>query len=422
VSAAADRAQAALIHAEIVAFVEADDRLGLADRVTTRAFHKDAADLDTGSEYRALAAIAERVHGLNPSVWIADELAQWKGRELLDALATAQGAQPEPLAIVISTASPDPHSAMREWWDEGLAVLSGRVADPSFLPIIHTAPPELAWDSEAAMRAANPALGDFLSMAELRDARDQARRIPARQASYELLRLNRPVSADARFIAAGDWLACCAPFDLAQLRGARCIGGLDLASTSDLTAFALFFPGSGHVLVWGFIPEAQIAAKERSDRVPYRQWIDAGHVFAVPGRAIDRRIVAARVADLIAPYACDLAAADRWMLAAFEQDAEAAGLAVQLEPFGQGFASMGPAVQAFETAVLNRTLIADSPLLTWAVSNAHVLTDPAGNRKVSKEYAASGRRVDPLIAAIMAIGLAARTPEPPELTFGIMLV
>ena len=69
---------------------------------------------------------------------------------------------------------------------------------------------------------------------------------------------------------------------------------------------------------------------------------------------------------------------------------------------------MGPAVMLFETGVLNGVLIADSPLLTWAVSNAHVLTDPAGNRKISKEYAASGRRVDPLISTIMALGLAGK--------------
>jgi phage terminase large subunit-like protein len=422
VSAAADRAQAALIYAEIAAFVGADTLLDLADRVLLRSFHKDARDVVTGSEYRALAAVAERVHGLGPTLWIADELAQWQSRDVLDALMTAQGAVAEPLGIVISTTSPDPHHVMSEWRTEAEAVLAGAHVDPSFLPFIWSADPALPWDSDTAMLAANPAAGDFLSLAELRDARDQARRIPARQASYELLRLNRPVSADARFIAAADWLACCRPFDVGELHGSRAIGGLDLSATSDLTAFALFFHTTGHVMVWGFLPELQVDQKERSDRVPYRQWIDAGHVIATPGRAIDRRFVAARIAALIAPYECDVIAADRWMLAAFEQDADAAGLTVQLEPFGQGFVSMAPAVVAFETAVLNGTLIADSPLLTWAVSNAHVLTDPAGNRKISKEYAASGRRVDPLIAAIMAIGLAARTPEPPELSFGVLAI
>lgn len=420
VSAAADRQQAALIWAEIRAFVEADTVLGLADRVLLRSFHKDATDKLTGSEYRALAAVAERVHGLNPTLWIADELAQWPNRAVLDALMTAQGAQAEPLGIVISTTSPDPHHVMSEWRLEAEAVMSGAVVDPSFLPFVWTAPPELAWDSDEAIYAANPAAGDFLSLEELRDAREQARRIPARQASYELLRLNRPVAADARFIAARDWMACCKPFDPAQLHGERAIGGLDLSATSDLTAFALFFPASGHVQVWGFLPEHQVDEKARSDRVPYREWIEAGHVIPTPGRAIDRRFVAATVARLIEPYDCDVIASDRWMLSAFEQDAEAAGLSVQLEPFGQGFQSMGPAVVAFETRVLNNELIANSPLLTWSVSNAHVLSDPAGNRKVSKEYAASGRRVDPLIAAIMAIGLAARTPEPPELSFGVM--
>jgi len=422
VSAASDRGQAALIHAEIAAFVSVDSVLGLAGRVLLRSFHKDARDVVTGSEYRALAAVPQRLHGLGPVFWIADELAQWKSREVLDALTTSQGAVAEPLAVVISTTSADPHHVMTEWRLEAEAVLSGRVVDPTFLPFIWTAPPELAWDSDEAIHAANPAAGDFLSLDELRDAREQARRIPARQASYELLRLNRPVSADARFVAAHDWLACCKPFNVDELRGARAIGGLDLSATSDLTAFALYFPDTGHLLVWGFLPQAQVDEKARSDRVPYREWIDAGHIITTPGRAIDRRFVAATITKLIEPYECDIIASDRWMLSAFEMDADAAGLTVQLEPFGQGFQSMAPAVVAFETLVLNSALIANSPLLTWAVSNAHVLTDPAGNRKVSKEYAASGRRVDPLIAAIMAIGLAAKTPEPPQLSFGVLAV
>lgn len=422
VSAAADRAQAALIWSEIAAFVAADTVLGLADRVLLRSFHKDARDVVTGSEYRALAAVAERVHGLGPTLWIADELAQWRDRAVLDALATAQGTVAEPLAVVISTTSPDPHSPMSEWRGEAEAVLSGAVVDPSFLPFIWTADASLAWDSDEAIVAANPAAGDFLSLAELRDARDQARRIPARQASYELLRLNRPVSADERFIHARDWLACCRPFDLASLVGHRAIGGLDLSSTSDLTAFALFFPASGHCLVWGFLPELQIDQKARTDRVPYREWIRDGFVIPTPGRAIDRRFVAATIADLIEPYECDVVACDRWGMAGIEQDAQAAGLTVQFEGFGQGFASMGPAVAAWETHVLNGTIIANSPLLTWAISNAHVLTDPTGARKVSKEYSASGQRVDPLVAAIMSVGLAAKTPDAPDFAFtGLLL-
>jgi phage terminase large subunit-like protein len=424
VSAGADRAQAALIHAEIAAFVTADLALGLAARVLLRSFHKDARDVVTGSEYRALAAVAERVHGLGPVVWIADELAQWGAgaRDLLTALTTAQGAVAEPLGIVISTTSPDPHSVMREWWDEGQAVLAGKHVDPSFLPFIWTAPPELLWDSDEAMAAANPAAGDFLSLAELRDARDQARRIPARQASYELLRLNRPVAADARFVAALDWARCCRPFDAGELHGARAIGALDLSSTSDLTAFALFHPDSGHLQVWGFIPAQQVDEKERTDQVPYKAWVDAGFVIPTPGRAIDRRFVAGCIRTIIAPYDVECICADRWMLENFRQDAESVGLLPVLEGMGQGFQSMGPATSAFETLVLNAGLIVDSPLLTWAVSNAHVLTDPSGNRKISKEYASSGRRVDPLIAAIMAVYKASTAPEPIRITFGAFTV
>lgn len=87
------------------------------------------------------------------------------------------------------------------------------------------------------------------------------------------------------------------------------------------------------------------------------------------------------------------------------------GITLPLEPWGQGFASMGPAVDAFETAMLSDNLRHGMhPVLRWSAGNLMFDTDPAGNRKPSK--ARSIDRIDPMVALIMACGLAARDTGP----------
>lgn len=418
-SAAADRGQAALIYQEMRAFVLADPQL--AARIIVRDFHKQLEDAQTGSTYQALSSDARKAHGLSPSFYIADELAQWPGRELLDNLATGTGARAEPLGIIISTQSADPFHVMSELVRYGEQVRSGATLDPSFSAHIFTVPLNAdPWD-EAAWRAANPALGDFRSLDEMRTAAEQAQRIPAREAVFRNLYLNQPVEPDERLIHVRDWDVLGEPFDPAELRGARCVGGLDLGSASDLTGLALYFPDTGRLLAWGFIPAGQMEAKERTDRAPYGQWREAGHLLATPGRAINKAWVAAKLRELAADYQVEAIAYDRWAFKDLEVILDAEGIALPLVPHGQGFKDMGPSVEEFERLVLDgRLRHGGNPLLKWCLSNVAVTTDPAGARKPAKDR--SRGRIDPLVAAIMACGQASRQPAPPSFAFtGMML-
>src|SRR5690606_6774358 len=151
-------------------------------------------------------------------------------RDLWDVLTTSTAARAEPLTVAISTMSPDPHSVFSELADYGRRVNAGAIKDPTFHATIHEAPADAdTWD-EATWYLATPALGDFRSLEEMRAYAAQARRIPARQATFQNLYLNMAVDADTRWIAAADWDACAEPFDLAELRGTACYGGLDLGS------------------------------------------------------------------------------------------------------------------------------------------------------------------------------------------------
>lgn len=409
-SAAADRAQAALIFNEMKAIIERMP--ALEKRIIVRDFNKHLEDTETGSIFQALSADARTKHGFSASCWIYDELAQAPDRKLYDVLATSTSARREPLGVVISTQSSDPHSIMAELVDYGVQVRDSVLADPSFLPIIYTAPQDAdPWD-EATWRACNPALdGGFKSIEQMRGEALQAQRMPAREPAFRLLHLNQRVSGESRFIPPVEWEACAGAIDVEALRGRPCWGGLDLGSTTDLTSLVLYFPeDGGAVLPFFWVPADRLKEREHTDRVPYPLWRRQGHIEAPEGRAINRMAIIRRLAEIASTFDVQGIAYDRWRLEDLNKLLSDEGIELPITGWGQGFRDMGPAVDALEAAILNRELRhARHPVLTWNAANAAVEIDPAGARKITK--AKSTERVDGMVALAMAVGLRARAPR-----------
>lgn len=410
VSAAADRGQAALIWAEVEAFAMAHDEI--AARLVFRVFNKTIDDPVTGSSFSALSADHRKAHGLSPVVAICDEVAQWRGRELLDALRTGMGAHAEPLLLAISTRSPDPDNPLEE-----LLRYGETADDPTFASFVFSAPLDADPWARKTWALANPGLGDFRSLEDVQVQARQAQHLPSLESAFRAYVLNQPIGADERFIAPQDWDAC---RHTAEARG-PCYGGLDLSSgAADLTAFALYWPSTGLLKTWGFIPAAEFERKCLEDRADYGLWRSQGHVVTIPGRAIDRAWLGAWIARETEGLELRGIASDRWgindLLATFERE----GLRLPMEPFGAGYKEMSPAVQAFEVEVIaGRLRHGGNPLLRWAVANMSIALDPAGNRKPDKSRAAG--RIDPAVAAIQAVGLHARQAEPPGIDWSVPL-
>jgi len=406
-SAAATKQQASLIFAEIEAWVRAVP--WLAERLNVQTFIKKIEDLETGSFYRALASDSAASHGLAASFIACDELAQWKRRELFDVLRTSMGKREEPLLIAIGTQSPHPENLMSELVDYAGRVHSGEVVDPSFHGVLYSVPDDLdAYDPDN-WHLANPALGLFRSRRELLQEAERAKRIPSFAPAFFNLYLNRRIDAVPHAIDPDEWAACGGPLDVAALAGRPCFAGLDLGSTRDLTALALYFPDDGGaVLGWHWCPKDGLAEKEELDRVPYRVWAKDGFITPTPGKATDKAFIARQLGELAGRYKLQGVAFDRWGFADLKVILDREGVQLPLVPFGQGFVDMAPAVDAFEAAMLvGKLKHGDSPILRWQASNAEFQTDPAGNRKLTKGQRRS--RIDGIVAMVMAIGLAARS-------------
>jgi len=414
-SAAADREQASMIYKAAAAMVRMDP--DLEERINPIESKKRLVCYRNGSFYQALSSDSRTKHGFNASVILYDELAQAPNRNLYDVLTTSMGARAEPLVMVISTMSSDANSIMSELVDYGQQVNEGGIDDPTFAAWLFYVPDDYdPWAEENWYRA-NPGLGDFRSLEEMREQAHKAQRIPAREATFRNLYLNQRVDGNERFITSVAWKACGSAVDADDLRGRSCWGGLDLSSTQDLTSLVLVFPSADFtdiaVLPYFWLPSEGLRDKEDADRVPYTTWNRQGYLETTPGRAVDKRHVAQRIGQLAGEFDIQTVAYDRWRIEDLRRVMADEGVDVNLEGFGQGFKDMAPALDQLETAVVNQQLRhGNHPVMTWNAANAVVEMDPAGNRKLSKAKATG--RIDGLVAMVMALSMAMSRGAAPQ--------
>lgn len=408
-SAAQSRDQAAILFALAAKVVRMSP--DLSQYVTIRDSGKQLFCPELGTLYRALSADASTAYGLSPAFVVHDELGQVKGprSELYEALETAAAAQEQPLSIVISTQAPTDADLLSLLIDDALTG-----ADPRVKVELCTAPMDVDPFSEKAIRAANPHFDDFMNKEEVGRQASDAKRMPSRESSYRNLILNQRVEARNPFVSRAIWLENGASPD--DLDGREVFGGLDLSSVSDLTALVLT-TSAGDVVPTFWLPENGLAEKARNDRVPYDLWAKQGLLLTSPGGSIEYEFIAEYLRGVFDRCKVQALAFDRynmrflhpWLVKAGFSEAELK----RFIDFGQGFASMSPAIRSLESALLAKKLKhGNHPVLTMCAANATVATDPAENRKFIKGKETG--RIDGMVALAMARGVMPDAPVGPK--------
>lgn len=407
-SAAQSREQAAILYGYASKVVRMSP--DLSEYVFPKESAKTLVCPELGTVYRALSADASTAYGLSPVFSVHDELGQVKGprSELYEAIETASAAHDQPLSIIISTQAPTDADLLSVLIDDALTG-----ADPRIKVALHTAPLELDPFSEEAIRAANPHFDVFMNKDEVRKQAADAKRLPSMEAGYRNLILNQRVEAKSPFINRTIWKENGAePIDL---DGEEVWGGLDLSSVSDLTALVLCGrDGSVQPTFW--LPGEGIAEKSRQDKVPYDQWAKEGYLGLTPGRSIEYEYVAEYLRGVFDRCKVQALAFDRYNMRFLKPWLEKAGFTpAELEKFvefGQGFASMSPALRELESRLLQKKLKhGNHPVLTMCAVNAIAVEGPTtGTRKFGKP--SESRRIDGMVALAMAIGVMPQESAP----------
>lgn len=402
-SAAYSREQASLVYQAAVGMVRANPALaGYCQIVESgRRILRRAAE----GRYAALPAESASAHGYNPSAVLFDELHTQRTRDLYDVLKTGTGARRQPLFVAITTAGFDRHSICWELWQYARQVRDGVLRDPAFLPVLYEAPEDADWRSVRTWRTANPNLGVSVSEEFLRAECERAKALPGYENTFRNLYLNQWTEQAERWLSLEAWERGNQP--LPDLSAKPSWAGLDLSATTDLTALCLAWKRGEHgyyVRPHFWIPGESLRRRVQRDRVPYDVWARQGLITLQEGRAtIDHDLLIRDVAEILRANRCRQIAVDRWNADHVANELSREGFDVI--KFGQGFSSMSGPTKLFEQLVIDGDLIhGGNPLLAWNAANVAVSRDAAENKKPDK--AKSTERIDGIVAAIMAVGLA----------------
>ena len=406
---AADRQQAAIVFdvaADMVRMCPA-----LSKRVKILASQKRLIYTPTNSFYQVLSAEAYSKHGFNIHGVVFDELHTQPNRKLFDVMTKGSGdARMQPLYFLITTAGTDTHSICYETHQKAKDIIEGRKIDPTFYPVIYGADESDDWTDPKVWKKANPSLDITVGIDKVKAACDSAKQNPGEENAFRQLRLNQWVKQAVRWMPMEKWDKCAFAVDEDELEGRVCYGGLDLSSTTDITAFVLVFPPLDNedkyiILPYFWIPEDNLTLRVNRDHVPYDVWERHGYLQTTEGNVVHYGFIEQFIERLGERFNIREIAFDRWGAVQMVQNLEGMGFTVV--PFGQGFKDMSPPTKELMKLVLEQKIAhGGHPVLRWNMDNIYIRTDPAGNIKADKEK--STEKIDGAVATIMALDRAIR--------------
>lgn len=416
-AAATKKDQAMILFRDAVAMVDYSPELAARIRKSGSAGKEwNLAYLDTMSYFRPISA-DDGQSGPRPHMGLIDEIHEHKDGRVVEMIRAGTKGRRQALIFMITNSGANRQTVGYEYHDYGAKVAKCAVDDDSFFAYIAALDEgDDPFSDESCWIKANPALGVTIQKKYLREQVREARGMPSKESVVKRLNFCMWVESANPWLSFDSWQAGKESYTLADMYGRRCTAGLDLSSTQDLTALTLVFEPDFddpyyRLFPFFFMPEGRIVEKEKKDKVPYSAWIDAGHLETTPGNAISKLHVMQRVVQIAEDVNIVGVNFDRWRIADLLQSAEENSIELpSMSPFGQGFKDMAPALDNFETKLLNGELKHNgNPVMNWCAANAITVADPSGNRKLDKAKATG--RIDGIVAAVMGMGTTTADPD-----------
>jgi phage terminase large subunit-like protein len=404
-TAATKLEQAKITHAESEMMVRQSP--GLRQLITS---HNNKLFIDgTSNKYVPLGADAKTADGLNIHGGIVDELHAHPSRDLWDVLVTACGSRLNSMICAITTAGANQEGSIcLEQRKYLIDVLEGTHEDDSYGGVIYSLDADDDWRDEKNWIKANPNLGVSVFLDELRGQARKAALVPAALFNFLTKRLNIWTQQAEAWLNLDDWDKGAEPFDETMLHGRVCYGGLDLASTTDLTSWKLVFPPAGgdpnwYVICRFFVPEDNMERREQKDRVPYRAWAKQGFIIATPGNVVDQEVIRLQVLQDKRDFDQKEVAYDEWNAAKIASELMEDD--VRMVKIPQNFQMLTAPTKHLEGLVLSgRLRHGGNPVLRWNAGNVVLLSDSNDNYRPNKKR--SRDRIDGIVAVIMAMNRA----------------
>ncbi len=376
--------------------------------------NQEKVELDS-SVFAPLPANAENLDGLNPSAILFDELHAQRTRDVWDVMESALGARFDPLLSAITTAGFILDGICTEIRSYLISVLEGKRIDDAFFGYIYTLDEGDDPFDERNWYKANPGLGKSKTLEYMRGMARKAAALPGAMVNFLTKDLNIWCNSVDGWFSANVWDKGGKKFDPEMLRGRRCYGGLDLASTRDLTAFSLVFPpdqpgDEWYVLIWFWCPQEKIDTQEHDDAAPYKRWQASGWLTGTDGNVTDYNQVKLQILRAMQDFEVVEIGFDRWN--ALQLANELLDLGVPLVEVPQNTGGMYPGSKKLEELVYGKQFQhGGNPVLRWCAMNVALLFDTNGNYRPDKKKSNDSGRIDGIVATVMALARASAVGE-----------
>lgn len=354
--------------------------------------------------FKPLGRDSDTLDGLNVHGALFDEVHAWKDMNLYDVMVDGTSSREQPMIFTTSTAGTVRESVFDRLYDECEMVING-YDDPDgyrnerLLPIIYELDERKEWVDPKAWKKANPGLGTIKKVDALAQKVNKAQSNPLLVKNLVCKDFNiRETNGEA-------WLTFeqlnnQEKFDIEELKPRYGIGGVDLSSTTDLTAASVIFmlPGDDRIYVeqMYWLPEDLLEKRTKEDRVPYDKWYDQGLIRTTPGNKVHYKFVVQwfkeikNEKDIYIPWI----GYDSWSATYFVEEMKEYFGEQSMEPVIQGKKTLSSPMKSLGADFSSRRIIYNNnPILKWCLTNVAVDIDKNDNIQPMKTSNAK-KRID----------------------------
>lgn len=362
------------------------------------------ADRAADTIFTTLPALERSLQGLSPSMFIADEAADFRGR-FLSALLTAGVKRKEVCGVIISTPSGTADNHFTELVNAAHSVLDGSTEDDTSFNLLFGIDDNDELDDESCWVKANPSMPyGQPELASLRRAWNTMKTSPMGRAEFCRFHACRATENGSGLLDMSLYEEMVdRDFNEDTLLGRPCYCGLDLSKSGDMTSLILMFPldnGKCYVKSRSWWPSENLQQRELDYRVPVRVWHKEGWLDLSQGREIDYEQIRVALNEYRKMYDIKCVAYDAWGSQMLAQTLIADGLPLQV--YRQAISILGPGTALFVNHWLGRKFVLSGcPIFRSACSIVEGKKDLNGNLRPTKSRSRSV--IDPVVAAIMAL-------------------
>ena len=362
------------------------------------------------NKIKKLSAQSRNKDGYNIEVGCIDEVWGMTDSKVYDAIKQSQSTKKEPLIFIISTEG----NVVDGFLDSKLSyirkMIKGEIKDEHILPWLYTQDSvDEVFNDPSSWVKSNPSLGKIKTISYFEDIMNKARNDMATKVTMLCKDFN------IKQIESGSWLTYSElnneeKYKMSDLKNSYAIGGVDLSSTTDLTAAVLLIIKNGkkYVIPHFFMPSELVKQRVEEDKIPYDIWVKNGYITLTNGNQNDFHLVTEWFIQMVREYNIRplWVGYDPWNSQYWVKEMEEAGFT--MEKIRQGVYTLSEPMKQLEGDLKNKLVnYNNNPILKWCFANTAAKVDLNGNIQPSK-LNSKLKRIDGCVSLIVAYAVLTR--------------